>query len=348
MKNTSGYVIVALSKNINFLNNYITFSNASKSCLCIQTKEINVHNFIGNTFENVRPSTDRWRSSVIHEDATISNSLITLENNTFDNILGDSQGRCFYIDCKSECSVILKNNTIRNLPAGGVYFKVLFDKFVESYTIDSFRFVNNTVNNYWFNLLKICPQVFIQNKFINGWSLTEKIELTFLNCYFEENSSPSDGGAIAYGKNMFTANTFICFNGCHFIENTAGKNGGALYLHTYHGCLIIKCVFNKNNAPIINSGAIFIENDIDARYSHYVEDSEPEIIINSCSFTENCKKILKSSILAMESVSNSSLLIINCSFIDNTQNEYTLSLISNVKSAIIQNCSFQFSDGIGG
>ena len=315
MKNTSGYVIVALSKNINFLNNYITFSNASKSCLCIQTKEINVHNFIGNTFENVRPSTDRWRSSVIHEDATISNSLITLENNTFDNILGDSQGRCFYIDCKSECSVILKNNTIRNLPAGGVYFKVLFDKFVESYTIDSFRFVNNTVNNYWFNLLKICPQVFIQNKFINGWSLTEKIELTFLNCYFEENSSPSDGGAIAYGKNMFTANTFICFNGCHFIENTAGKNGGALYLHTYHGCLIIKCVFNKNNAPIINSGAIFIENDIDARYSHYVEDSEPEIIINSCSFTENCKKILKSSILAMESVSNSSLLIINCSFI---------------------------------
>lgn len=57
---------------------------------------------------------------------------------------------------------------------------------------------------------------------------TKKIELTFLNCYFENNHSPRNGGALIYGKTCYSGNTFVILTDCTFIGNNADRNGGAL------------------------------------------------------------------------------------------------------------------------
>lgn len=110
---------------------------------------------------------------------------------------------------------------------------------------------------------------------------TKKIELTFLNCYFENNHSPRNGGALIYGKTRYSGNTFVILTNCTFIGNNADRNGGALTLQTYQGCKLENCTFIRNVAKQASGAAIFIETDFEVKECSKYSFGEPQIIIDS-------------------------------------------------------------------
>lgn len=168
--NINTHIIVLNCQKISFMRNTIQFTCSSSCCQAIQTSNnIIDHYYFTNTFKNIRCTNDNWTSPVIDARLNNQNSKITIKNNVFDNIVGDAQGRCFFINSKYvDDEIIIDNNTFQHCPAGGFLFKIIFEKERANFEKSSCRFIQNDFSTKWENAFGICPQIIVQNEFIKS------------------------------------------------------------------------------------------------------------------------------------------------------------------------------------
>ncbi|KAK8871920.1 hypothetical protein M9Y10_007666 [Tritrichomonas musculus] len=323
--------------NLNFLYNKIDFSNLETNGGCIILEKIVNHVFNGNLFKNYKfddKDTDVGVSGGIHcfkADSLVSFSLI---NNTFENALGNNQGRCILLAEIPQNKVTIRNNTIINCPAGGPLFYLRFSNAISDFTIESCNFIENTVNEYWNSNADslMTPQVWVVNK-LNGQYGT-KFNLIFDSCYFQKNHSPA-GGAIHYGKGNNMVNTRVIFRSCQFLENEA-NTGSAILIESYQGCEIIDCRFIKNKAQE-SLGTVNIKTDFSLS-----ESRESTLIITGSTFEDNeCKE--GHAIYIAESTF--SVQITKCTFKDCGTKDYVISIKAKPQSVLVQNNTIHFTVG---
>lgn len=185
---TGKYAIYIDAKYIEFSNNIVTFSDTSRNNGCVYSSRVEEHVYKNNIFSNARADGDL--SAGIHERNPTSTSKFTVINNTFDNILGSSQGRCFMIDLKKTYEQNIQNNTIKNCPSGGALFQIRFvDVDDQSFTIESFNFIGNSVSDALYNTYQSAPQVLVL-EYSDSAQFYDRNLLVFSNCYFENNYNP--------------------------------------------------------------------------------------------------------------------------------------------------------------
>lgn len=116
---------------------------------------------------------------------------LTLTNNIFENVFGNNQGRSIRITKLPNSNIIIRNNTIKNCPAGGPFIYLGFSNEINELTIESVNFIENFVSNHWDSNSDslMTPQVWIANT-KNG-QYGSKFDLIFNNCYFKKNVKKS-------------------------------------------------------------------------------------------------------------------------------------------------------------
>ena len=261
--NSKTYSIVLDISKLDFTNNEIIFTDSEKSCGCIELVQIGEHVFDGNLFKNAYNDNSIWNSAGIN--AAIRNDLTSLiiKNNVFDQMRGNTQGRCFCIVNKGENNqnIQVKNNTVQNCPPGRALLKIWSQTKIENFKIDSCKFDNNSVTDC-FESIGPTSHFWFENTF-SGDNI-EPFDLTIESCSFEANVNQNKGGGLSYGKTKYTANIKLILNRCNFSDNYAKEGGGELNLQTYQGCEINYCEFKKNKSDD-GSGSIYIETDFECK-----------------------------------------------------------------------------------
>ena len=324
-----------------FSDNEVTFSDVANSCGCLKARRSSSHVYRNNVFSNSRQDYNdksRWISAGIHDNSPNTNAnYFEIENNTFDNIFGNNQGRCFLIE--KVIDIKIKGNSIQNCPEGAFYIKVIFNTKKEEFSIEDCKFINNTIGNHWFSSFGINPQIWIQNKGPATGSYYQ-LTLNFVNCYFENNFNQKKGGALWYGKMEYNADTKVVINHCQFVNNRATEDGGALALYPYYGCEIIDCEFIRNRSDQ-GKGAIYIETD-------FSSPKKAEITIEGCKFEDN--EGTNYSCISFNNVANTPISITNNNFTNCGSNGYVILIPTNMKTLNIEsnNITYDKNTNSGG
>lgn len=149
---------------MNFQYNSFIFSDSLKNCGCIELKKITEHTIKANTFYNACINDDLiWNSAGIHYDSWNDLNSIVIEDNVFDSILGNNEGRCLFVTIIKEAFISINNNTIQNCPSGGPLVKVWFRSRRNSFKIENFKLLNNTMNDFRDQTLGCTPHFWFEN-----------------------------------------------------------------------------------------------------------------------------------------------------------------------------------------
>ena len=336
------YVVIFNVPKFEFTFNKITFSDSLTSCGCVSSIRSTELVYTNNVFENARYNSNNWRSAGIDQnECTSSQETLTVENNTFNNIKGNNQGRCIYLKINNPASTSFRENTFQNCPSGSFFIKIAFISLISEMIIDSCKFIENALNKQWvIDPFSSCNQIIIQNKLDNDCSLPYL--LTLENCLFEGNTSPLKGGGFHYGFNRYASNTIVHLINCQFKKNQASETGGALAIQSYQGFLIENCTFTENTATQ-GGGAIYIETDFFChRTSTPSGTKEDESIIRGCTFVGNTGSEAHG--IFIQSVSTTSIQILSCKFTDCGTNDYVIVDPNNNIKNDIENCTFEYSN----
>lgn len=330
----TNYVININCQKFDFLDNEIVFTDISKSCGCIKSNQCNEHKYERNIFRNACVEFTDHSAGIDESNPSNSNKIVTTEN-TFDGISGPREGRCFYVNL-AQTYINVDNNTIQNCPSGGILIKFDFQSQFSSFQFSKYRFINNLVDESSLSSLNICPQIFIKTPIGNDYS--NQMDLTFENCYFENNYNPKKGGALSYGLNQYNANSKTLFSNCQFIGNKAEEGGSALSLHVYHSCIISNCEFIRNKSDV-GRRAIFIETDFECPSVASKPSVTPTIDISTCTFENNEGK---NAGIVVGNSQNAPFSIKNCPFINCGNAGHVINVESNVQSTKIHDCSINY------
>lgn len=338
------YSIILNANTLNFINNEISFSNEKESCGCVELKKIGEHVFKGNLFKNAHNTNSIWNSAGINAGIDTNLTSLLIENNTFDCICGENQGRCFYIVSKGTNNVQVLNNTIKNCPAGGTLLKIWFQDQKDSFKIESCNFINNSVTDCY-ESIGPTPHFWFENIF-NGDHINP-IEVTIENCYFIGGSNTILGGGLSYGKNKYTANTKLILIGCHFLDNYAEQGGGALNIQIFQSCEIKNCEFKRNKSKD-GCGSIFIETDFECLKNEDQNDflplpnsRNPTISIINCNFEDNTGK--DSHAINIQNSNNVPIDLLHSNFMNCGTSGFVVSIQANTQNNNIQNCTFDYT-----
>ena len=135
------------------------------------------------------------------------------------------------------------------------------------------------------------------------FTLTNNINVTFINITFKNGYSSAGGGAI---HNQFSNTTMTIIN-CTFIDNNATTSGGAIYNGMGSNCIVVNSTFKNNVARSATGGGGGIYN------------SGPNFTVINSSFINNTVSGYGAAIHNSGSYSVN-FTIINSTFIDNTAN----------------------------
>lgn len=128
-----------------------------------------------------------WNSAGINSAEPIDFTSLLVENNTFDNIIVNNQGRCFYFLLKGDSNdITIRNNTIQNCSAGGSLIKFLFQTRKSNFKIETFNFIKNSIMDCY-SSVGPTPQIWVENVFDSSQTNDQyhicKMEFTVENCY---------------------------------------------------------------------------------------------------------------------------------------------------------------------
>lgn len=345
-KNGQLYVAVLKVPKFEFNFNKITFASSLTSCGSVTSESSSEIVYIGNIFQNAKyyhRDSDNWRAAGIDQDICISGrEIVTIENNTFDGIRGDNQGRCLYMKFNNPSEMIFRENTFQNCPSGSFFAKIVFVQSISEMTIESCNFIRNTLSTQWNNVFNSCNQLIVQNiiQKINNVECSLPYTLNLINCNFEENTSPLKGGGFHYGNSGYGSNTIIKLIGCRFIKNTATQDGGAVAIQSYQGFLIENCTF-KENTSSQKGGAIFLESDTYCHDSRSPSGTkENNCIIRDCTFQGNTGN--EAHCISVQTIPNIQIqanIFTNCG-----TNNYVINIDNTNIKAEIQNCTFEYTN----
>ena len=145
-----------------------------------------------------------------------------------------------------------------------------------------------------------------------------------VNCFFTENQTTKNGGAI-----MIEENAYPILRNCQFVENEADGNGGAIFCDRDSRPIIEKCAFPNNITTAGNGGAIAAD--------------EASPIIISCTFDGNFAVIGSGGALSFNNLHNITL----------TQSDFTSNEAEKGGSVYLYKCNgiqfmqCQFTSNIG-
>ena len=283
---SSGYVISAQNKNMEFLNSMVQFNEELASCGGISITNSGSFSISNNTFILCK-STNGGGIYYSSSQGDSNDENIQIYGNTFDLCIADN-GCAIYARLSNV--PIINDNNVENCRYGTKTVVIIISADIDEYLFDGFIFENSIVQNQ--ENQEDGGGCGLSFEFPNSSDLT----ITYRNCTWRSNTAAYVGGALAYGRSQNSRNHNLIFDNCTFDSNNVNDQfGGALWLRTTNTILIRDCNFTNNKALGTESygGAIYFDTQCTAAISiissKFYRNSA--IDANAIYFTDNLKSV---------------------------------------------------------
>lgn len=299
-----------------FEDNFITFTNDSLVIPFLRIYRPGKYYINRNTFKNIfdihnRASRDDDQFSLcIHYDGNQADYPVIppefedfqMNDNVFDNITGQIEGRCMRLKLLRNNELVLRGNQVINCNIDSENDKnpspqgLIFIRFATpthgTFTFRDCLFENCRIEDS----RKFASVLFIENPPPKGNPFDidpQPYDLIIERCTFSHITSNQRGGALQFGGNHFTqydpdnnwhAKTNLTLSHCTFQHNSTPEKGGAFCFIAVRPLTITNCIFSNNTG---NQGAaLYIQIYFDSQRPNY-DTYLPNCTITHCTFLNN-------------------------------------------------------------